>query len=60
MASPDRFLRGWGFRIHSRPAAGEPLWERRGRVMTQTQAVFVARYEHDRAIKQLRAEGRAK
>lgn len=35
----DALLRSQGFRIHSRPRSGEPLWERHGAVYPQPEAL---------------------
>lgn len=34
----DAQLREHGFKIHSRPKRGEPVWERAGRLYTQSEA----------------------
>ncbi len=39
--TPDMMLREEGFVIVARPADGEPLWKRRGKVMTETQSWIV-------------------
>lgn len=41
----DRLLRRYGFLIHSRPACGPNLWERRGRLYTELEATNAANYE---------------
>ena len=33
--SLDQLIRSHGFSIHSRPAAGEPVWSKRGRLFDQ-------------------------
>lgn len=48
----DMLLRAAGFRIHSRPAGGPPLWTRAGRVYAQATAVRLACEEGERSKKE--------
>lgn len=41
----DAGLRAFGFRIHSRPAVGEPTWKRGRRVYGQAEAHVIAKAE---------------
>jgi hypothetical protein len=36
----DRRLRTFGFRIHSRPKDGPPVWDREGRLYSQSEAAL--------------------
>lgn len=36
----DQRLRKFGFKIHARPDHGPPLWEREGRVYSQSEAAL--------------------
>lgn len=41
----DAHLREFGFRIHSRPKIGRPLWERAGKLFSEGEAREVTRIE---------------
>ena len=47
-APRDALLRSFGFRIHSRPKHGEPLWQRGGRVVRESEAVVEMVREQER------------
>jgi hypothetical protein len=41
----DKKLRGFGFKIHSRPRKGPDLWERHGETFTKEQALKIVERE---------------
>lgn len=43
----DEDLRRAGFRIHARPAKGHAVWERGGKLFTETQARATVETERD-------------
>ena len=48
--SADGFLRDLKFRIHARPAKGEAVWSRGGRLWRQSEALAVANEEWANAL----------
>jgi hypothetical protein len=47
----DALLRSFGYKIHSRPDRGEPVWEKGGRVVPQSQALAAVRAEIGRVAR---------
>ena len=43
--SRDVEIREYGFKIHSRPASGEPVWERNGRLLPESAVINLVREE---------------
>lgn len=43
--SPDKRLRKRGFKIHARKGNEEPVWQRRGRLYKQSEALRLIEWE---------------